>query len=181
MSDTFTASNGVRVTRRGESVKLSCERMANRLATFDDLNRQDMEALREFFQHERDKELGRWRDPERPDIVVYLCDAERCVRVLDELTGVSQLYVEGQMSEYRGDMADAARTYFAAHPEPRSWHDARDGQLWLIRFDDFPDTDVSALVKGGRFVYNDHCHEGTATLKDSSIVGGTQIWPEVKP
>ncbi|MFF8817837.1 hypothetical protein ACF07D_07560 [Leucobacter sp. NPDC015123] len=178
MSDTFTAKTGRTVAIKSRSMTGTVLEISG-LGARTTVDLGDVETLREFFQHERDKELGRWRDPERPDIVVYLCDAERCVRVLDELTGVSQLYVEGQMSEYRGDMADAAHTYFAAHPESRSWHDARDGQLWLIRFDDFPDTDVSALVKGGRFVYNDRCHEGTATLKDSSIVGGTQIWPEV--
>lgn len=80
------------------------------------------------------------------------------------------------------DARQAARAYFEAHPTPeperKPWEDAKDGHLWLIRFDDFPETDVSALVKGGRFIYNDHCHEGVAELSDPHITAGRRIWPE---
>ena len=53
------------------------------------------EAARAFFQAERDEQLGRWRDPESPNIVVYalsMVDGEdRCIRLLNELSGATWL------------------------------------------------------------------------------------------
>ena len=185
MSDTFAASNRRQITTEYSETRILANGI-NMLHDFDYLSSDDMKALREFIQHERDKELGRWRWPENPNYVVYPSelyltppDAD-LVTVFNERTGQSaHCRREGEGNS--GNFSLAARAYFAAHPEPTPWHDARDGQLWLIRFSDFPDMDISALVKGGRFIYNDPCHEGTATLKDPSIVGGKQIWPEVKP
>ena len=74
-------------------------------------------ALRAFFQAERDIELGRWRDTENPDMVVYRTpeyddDDGRCILLLDETTG-------GTDHEWEQiDLPGPARRYFAAHPEP---------------------------------------------------------------
>lgn len=177
MSDTFTASNGVEIEIAPGGHLLMPPAAIG-------LGEESQQALREFFLHERDKELWRWRSGDEPNWVVYHApNVNGDHYVVNELTGYTALWGRdtARDSIHSGESKAIAVEYFAAHPEPRPWHDARDGQLWLIRFDDFPDTDVSALVKGGMFVYNDHCHEGTATLEDSSIVGGTQIWPEVKP
>lgn len=72
----FTASNGITIaTHRkdpalGFGIYLSdgCSSLDN---SFDHLNGGEMQALREFFEHERDEALGRWRWPENPDCVVY--------------------------------------------------------------------------------------------------------------
>ena len=50
------------------------------------------EALRAFFQAERDVELGRWRDTENTDMVAYRSPEDddgygRCILLLDETTG----------------------------------------------------------------------------------------------
>lgn len=181
MSDTFTASNDVVIEMHDNGFTTS---------TTDGAKMNT--ALREFFLHERDKDLARWRWPEDQNFVVYPVGYDGLVDVLREnnLFGYGPGRQQGIGKDFsthpeNGGVAsnfyEAARAYFAAHPEPRPWHDARNGQLWLIRFSDFPDTDVSALVKGGRFIYNDDCHEGAAALEDSTIVGGTQVWPEVTP
>ena len=75
------------------------------------------EALRAFFQAERDAELGRWRDTENPNVVVYPCLNQddgygRVVWVLDEAEMVS-----GTVLDDRHSHSSASR-YFAAHPQP---------------------------------------------------------------
>ena len=77
-------------------------------------------ALREYFQRERDTQLGRWRDPQNPDMV--------CFPVVGDLDAVWVVY-EGDGSRYHAtrtdwerirphDVSETARRYFAAHPEP---------------------------------------------------------------
>ena len=75
------------------------------------------EALRAFFQAERDDALGRWRDTENPNVVVYPCLNQddgygRVVWVLDEAEMVS-----GTVLDDRHSHSSASR-YFAAHPLP---------------------------------------------------------------
>ena len=78
----------------------------------------NFETLRAFFQAERDDALGRWRDPENPNVVVYPCLNQddgygRVVWVLDEAEMVS-----GTVLDDRHSHSSASR-YFAAHPEPK--------------------------------------------------------------
>lgn len=176
-AETFTASNGVKLDGYGglTSAPLSEGRLEERAH----------EARKEFYQHLRDKELSRWRWPENPNYVVYALetpghtgsDYRECT-VVDERRGLRQEFGSDLPQCHGGEFREAARAYFAAHPDPKPWHDAKDGQLWLIRFSDFPEVDVSALVKGGRFVYNDHCHAGIASTDDATLVAARRIWPE---
>ena len=91
-------------------------------------------ALRAFFQAERDQELGRWRDPEDPNMVVYPHptlndDDRRRIWLFNELSGAAWLDWEHIASP------GPARRYFAAHPdvEPhKPWHDAKVGEYWLV-------------------------------------------------
>ena len=76
------------------------------------------EALRAFFQAERDEQLGWWRDPENPNMVAYRTPEDddedgRCIRLLDETTGDTCCAWE------RFAWSGSARRYFAAHPEPK--------------------------------------------------------------
>ena len=78
------------------------------------------EALRAFFQAERDEALGRWRDPENPNTVVYPHDDVNTT-VHDETTGAYLNWSREQAEddEYSLGFGFAtARAYFAAHPEP---------------------------------------------------------------
>ena len=95
------------------------------------------EALRAFFQAERDEQLGRWRDHKNLDMV--------CYPVAYDLDAVLVMY-EGDMTRYYATrstwkdvtpycVSEAAGRYFAAHPdeEPhKPWHDAKVGEYWLV-------------------------------------------------
>ena len=124
----FTATNGILFTITEDGV-LRWE------GGYDP--RRVTDALREYFQRERDTQLGRWRDPQNPDIV--------CYPVVGDLDAVWVVY-EGDGSRYHATRTDwerirphyvseTARRYFAAHPdeEPhKPWHDAKVGEYWLV-------------------------------------------------
>ena len=78
------------------------------------------EALRAFFQAERDETLGRWRDPKNPDYVVYPL-ADGTVMIFNEQSQYREFWSRKGTREYelKGGSADVARRYFAAHPEPK--------------------------------------------------------------
>ena len=131
-------------------------------------------ALREFFQAERDEELGRWRDPENPDMVVYPRPDQddsygRCMSLFDESSGEFWLAWE------RIATHDSSARYFAAHPEPKPWDTARPDDLWVLS-----DGDREEVFRCGE--------HGLYQLKTGNplcrvfpiltITGGRRIWPE---
>ena len=131
------------------------------------------EAARAFFQAERDDALGRWRDPENPDIVVYalsMVDGEdRCIRLLNELSGATWL------DWGRVALPGPASRYFDAHPEPkpRPWEEAKAGEVWILtRYG----AEEPFFVTDGEFTSTDLA---VATdLDDPRITDGRRIWPE---
>lgn len=133
----------------------------------------------EFFQAQRDLELGRWRWPENPDYVVYRRDAypagTRRVRVINERSGDFSDTIEG--SRFEGVFKDAARAYFEAHPERKAWEDAKPGEAWLL------------TVNGteGAYLYSDNNldaiwlfagADGHVVAGSDRITDGRRIWPE---
>ena len=132
------------------------------------------EALRAFFQAERDTELGRWRDTENPDMVAYRTpedddESGRCILLLDENTGDNHWEWEHTASP-----GPAAR-YFAAHAdvEPRPWEEAKPGEVWVLtRWG----TAEPFLVTGSEFITADLAV--IVDLDDDSITAGRRIWPE---
>lgn len=175
----FTASNGgvVTVDVLG-SVKVTLPQNTSGLW----LSVHSTSALREFFRQERDTELGRWRWPENPEYVVYRLpenddDDGRCVRVVDETDG-SYYACAWERLRYGGDTIwRAARAYFAAHPEPKPWHNAKPGEVWVLTVggEQIP---CSVEATGPDFV--PLAHEFWATLARGSerITAGRRIWPE---
>ena len=132
----------------------------------------------EFFQHERDKELGRWRWPENPDYVVkhdplgvriahVLHEpsfAARVVRPSDETVGLGS----PRDMEFLG----AARAYFDSHPEPKAWHDAKPEEVWLMGsgLHEF----VALVSVDGKFRFAD----GSDMAVTEEFATGRRIWPE---
>jgi hypothetical protein len=94
------------------------------------------EALREFYRHKEDERLGRWRWPEDPEYVVYV--REDYVQVLRESDGASGLLGSWTREDAKYVTSDgnlmgrAALAYFDAHPEPKPWHDAQPGEVWVF-------------------------------------------------
>lgn len=179
MTELFKAGNGLEVGVGSDGMVLAqC-----RTRSFD--GAECTQALREFFQHERDQELGRWRWPENPDYVVYLDRTRRFVHqpavlVVNERDG-GQAYVsrDGELSAFGvgardGSLEHAANAFFAAHPESKPWADAKDGEVWLLMF---PNSTQAWFVNGGYF-------QNVRTLTninktDPGITAGRRIWPEV--
>ena len=108
-------------------------------------------------------------------------EAGRVVRVLDESNGFSQLYAERVITEYFGDGADAARAYFAAHPEPKLWHDAKIGEVWIL---DFASQTRPAIVVEDNgapwfMVADDIDTPSRFRLSSDSFTEARRIFPEV--
>ena len=109
-------------------------------------------ALREFFLAERDAELGRWRSKEQPSVVAWPEpeDADR-VFLLDEDRpewGLVSRPRPGRYADAVGIWA-VAREFFAAHPEPKPWGSASNGDIWALTHKD--GTTAQYLSDGGRF------------------------------
>src|SRR5690625_55079 len=168
-TETFAASNGHRIVRQHD----------DRLAIFDPRGTLDRgvrasltTALREYFQHERDAELGRWRDEESPDYVVYPARAGS-ITILHEPTG-RQRYLtgRGEAKIATGEFADTARRYFAAHPEPKPWHSAEVATLWRITAGALGKTRLAIAHEDVTFTD----HDGIGWKADE-ITHATRIWP----
>lgn len=144
----FVASNGVAVVQagaglyvKGDAVHLDRLREKLQAGLYGDVTPSMQVALREFFQHERDEELGRWRWPKNPNVVVYL-DGEasrRSVTIVFEETGgvvigMQEKFLATAPDEFHESRA-AARAYFEAHPERKPWEDAKPGDVWLLTID----------------------------------------------
>jgi len=98
------------------------------------LSRLGVESLREIFLAERDRELGRWRWPENPDFVVHHGNSgSDAVWVHNEReAGAIQSSARNSGDAGEADYFAAVRAYFAAHPEPKPWHGAKPGEVWVL-------------------------------------------------
>ena len=139
------------------------------------LSEEEMDELRGRLQAERDEQLGRWRDHKNLDMV--------CYPVAYDLDAVLVMY-EGDMTRYYATRTDwerirphyvseTAGRYFAAHPEPKPWDDAEEGDIWVLtRYG----AEEPFFVTGGEFTSTDLA---VATdLDDPRITDGRRIWPE---
>ena len=135
-------------------------------------------ALRDHFQAERDTELGRWRDTENPNIVVYprpALDSDedgRGILLLNETTGGTSYEWE------RLPYSRSARRYFDAHPQPepesKPWEEAKPGEVWEIELLELGPS--ACLVTKGDFVEISGRFE--VAIGSSLIESGRRIWPE---
>lgn len=183
----FTASNGRRVVVYPYGV---VDVISSTRATA--LAEVEVEALREFFLHERNTELGRWRWAENPDYVVYpypidpprgnvrgvTVVSERIPRVYTVWEDRIGLPLHGTSVDEgaRSAAYSAARAYFEAHPAPKPWESAKPGELWALTVDT---ETVDALCIdtefGPDFVSSGH----RFTTRYVGITAGRRIWPEV--
>ena len=139
------------------------------------------EAAREFFQAERDETLGRWRDPQNPDMVCYpdVGDLD-VVRVMYEGDG-SRYYVtrigwELTRPQYA---SETAGRYFQAHPEPKPWEGAQPGEFWILTVGEKTNpykiwTDTQRV----RWFERVERPYTAISLNDPRITAGRRVWPE---
>lgn len=142
MTEKFVSSNGIPVIEKGWGLSFT---QGVDLGTLTGVSEDQANALREFFQHERDLELGRWRWPENAAIVAWESrrSNEKEVTVLDEGTGYVGYFSRGHVADVvlnEGALRRAARAYFAAHPEPKplpsephtAWVDKYGTDIWWV-------------------------------------------------
>ena len=175
MSETlFTSSGGVAVEELAEAnSSLSRWRVGGAIFRHTP---NEIEALREFFLHERDKELGRWRFDRGSRVYVVYPSINGSVRVLEESTGQSEVVTrEAAAFDQFAWANEVADSYFAAHPDPKPWHDAKPGEIWVITTENVADEVAVQVTPEGTFQYND----GHAwAIQDMPIRSARRIWPE---
>lgn len=173
MNEKFTASNGVEVNSWGVGRGLRVGNVTEVMHTIPD---GWVTALREFFRHERDEDLGRWRYPKSTDYVVYPTTVGWVVLVVNELTGASKEITKAKAGHDRSHLEKVAKAYFDAHPVSKPWYDAKPGEVWVLT----TDGDVYAWGVGdgpdlGRFVYIGGV--SNIQLDHPSITAGRRIFP----
>lgn len=181
MTTNFTASNGIQIFGGTGYIKWSSLTNFNQSLEFAPTSVAD-EAFAEWYQHRRDAELGRWRDPENPNMVVYRVPENddtdgRAVRVIDEATGAYSSLWERDVKRFeRGSMHATAARWFAAHPEPKPWESAEEGEMWLITcgtgYKNAP-----AIVKDGSFYFPNRYGDGMDFIDLEGVMTATRIWP----
>lgn len=171
--NTFEASNGIVVRSSDTGVYMDKVEAGTRLYPAE------AHALREFFQRERDEELGRWRWPEHPEYVVYA--GRSPILILNELTGdtLRARPEDGHTDTGHGTIYNAAAAYFEAHPERKPWEGAKPGEVWAVTYDGTEGVFIHAGHNGGAWygqgdmrVCLDH------PLSDPNITDARRIWPE---
>lgn len=129
---TFVASNEVPVRRTKRGYLSFTTTSDIELGTLNGVTVEQESALREFFQHERDEELGRWRHPDYPDFYARRVSKGE-VGVWSEKTNQYRIVCE-PMEQYTYNTAErqVARLFLEAHPEPKPWHEAKPGEIWVV-------------------------------------------------
>ena len=177
MIEKFTASNGVQVW-------IEHDRLAWDFEGHFEPKKDVTRAFREYFQHERDQELGRWRDPEDPNMVVNLEESMAAIYVRDEVTNTSYVFygkadVEKILAHPRNypasfvRFAETALRYYKAHEPDPEWWSAKPGEVWVLtRWG----TEELYLVAGDEFISLDLAV--IVDLDGDSITAGRRVWPE---
>ena len=146
------------------------------------LSEEEMDELRAGFQAERDEALGRWRDPEHPDLVCYPVAGDLdAVWVMYEGDGLAYMREKDQVFYAGNEFSEVARRYFAAHPEPKPkpWEDAQPGEFWILTVDEKTNpykiwTDTQRL----RWFERVERPYTAIRLNDIRITAGRRVWPE---
>lgn len=189
MSD-FIASNGVVIRREGDNLLFPRARYVNTLA-HDPAPRilaDVTTALGEFFQAEADERLGRWRSTVDPGWTAKL-DAGPQIIFFRHEDGVRAFDVDPDgagmgLHRWTPELQAVASEYFAAHPEPKPWHEAAPGEIWAVRFGTGPTFKVEPMrveaTGGTRFSpVESEGHDRTFDVRDTCIEDAHRIWPEV--
>lgn len=175
-SNTFTASNGKKVARVPGGI------LAGEVAVYRD----EVKALREFFQHERDEQLGRERvsnsiliTPLDPKSVNVL----REIHVYNEVTRQYAIWNEtsdGQIHRvtlFTSNMLDSAARQWFSDKRPKPWENAQEGEVWIVTpsralTEGDESVEYPAIFQAGRF----RDHGGSWDAKD--LTAARRIWPE---
>ena len=134
----------------------------------------DFKTLREYFQAERDEQLGRWRDPENPDMVCFPVECDpNAVWVVYEGDGRRYHATRTGWELTRPHYAsEAAGRYFAAHPKPKPWDAAQPDEIWVLTIDDYS----APYLRNSYGTWTNSTSD--VYVGDGTITAGRRIWPE---
>ena len=144
------------------------------------LSEEEMDELRGGFQAERDETLGRWRDPENPDMMCYPVECDpNAVWVVYEGDGRRYHATRTGWELTRPHYAsEAAGRYFAAHPKPKPWDAAQSDEIWVLTINN----DREEVFRcGERGLYSLKTGNPIGSLLScgrNKITAGCRIWPE---
>ena len=112
----FTASNEWKIEQEPSGLHLEHEVPAGKVS--NDTSLEQTNALREFFQWERDQQLGRVRYPENTDYLIYPQEHNpETVYVVNERVGLGDVVHLGTLpSSLTTPEEDAAKWWFDNHP-----------------------------------------------------------------
>lgn len=140
----------------------------------------------DFFQQENDEEFGRFRRSPRDVHVIYPTDDSDKVNALDEARCE---VIEAQRGIKYGDglLNEVIQDYFDHHPTPQPWHDAEDGDVWMVRIPKLAETHIPAIVVPSLwpthddmyFQFGDRLGSPSRSRVDSpDVADAYRIWPK---
>ena len=136
-------------------------------------------ALREYFQAERDEELGRWRDPEHSDWICYGRGSSRdTVHVINEYDGLPYMLERDQVAYADSEFSAVAQRYFEAHPKPKPWDAAQPDEIWALTINNDRE-EVFRCGENGLYQLKTGNPIGSLlSCGSNKITAGRRIWPE---
>lgn len=175
MKEKFTASNGVDITVTAELDetyllgKGGVIEGGDRRWTVCTGNSEGMDALREYFQYERDQGLGRWRSKRNPDWTAKVAFGRAEFRH-DDGQQAFNVVLDG---DYNYPWSGNEKQVLGEFLESESWNYAELGEIWVIT-DDFGRVEPYVRAsKGWRRVSRKN------VFLSRPIMGGRRLWPEV--
>ena len=137
------------------------------------------EALRAFFQAERDQELGRWRDTENPDWICYgRGSSSDTVHVINEYDGLPYMLERGQVAYADSEFSAVAQRYFEAHPKPKPWDAAQPDEIWVLTINNDREEVFRCGERGLYSLKTGNPIGSLLSCGSNKITAGHRIWPE---
>lgn len=175
----FEASNGVPIRRSSGGYLTFSHEFGLDLGTLTGITVSQEQALREFFQHERDETNGWWRSPSHPGFIIYR-NSEDTVSVLEEREGTTLSYRRNGMSTRdvtaRTPRASAAAAYFESHPSRNAWDEAKVGEVWELVYEQLGEPSIKRPFTVDSFGH--FRNTSGVRMGDLTILEGRRLWPE---
>ena len=158
-----------------DDIDLMCisEEFFNRAPRETYLLQSQYEALRDYFQAERDEELGRWRDPQNPDWICYGRGSSRdTVHVINEYDGLPYMLERDQVAYADSEFSAVAQRYFEAHPKPKPWDAAQPDEIWALTINGYS----APYLRNWYGTWTNSTSD--VSVGDGTITACRRIWPE---
>lgn len=172
----FTSSDGVHVDlSEGRVLRVSKGGLVDEV-----YGEPRVHALREFFRAEEDERLGRWRSNKDP----------KWTAVHNEHTGTHFSHEDGErrftiwpdksnVNAWSYELREVAHEYLDAHPEPKPWHEAEPGEVWVLTVEGGHELAARVSVTNETLSFENVAHiTNRFDASDARITAGRRIYPE---